>query len=163
MDLALSMDYRDANRRFVILGGGAAGLAAANHLLDRGIQPTLIDAGHYPRHRVCGEFFSGEVASLLEEWGIIPGASISHVQFQTSSLQKKIPLPTAGFSLSHYSFDTELAKRIEKGGGVLKTGIVVNDLIVDHKNGGGQLILSNGEEIVASHLFIGTEGNRKDI
>jgi flavin-dependent dehydrogenase len=38
-----------------IIGGGLAGLTLGIVLRRREVPVTMIEAGHYPRHRVCGE------------------------------------------------------------------------------------------------------------
>jgi len=42
-----------------IVGGGLAGLTLGIGLRQRGVPVTIWEAGKYPRHRVCGEFISG--------------------------------------------------------------------------------------------------------
>ena len=42
-----------------IIGGGLAGLSLGLGLRARGVPARLIEAGTYPRHRVCGEFITG--------------------------------------------------------------------------------------------------------
>jgi len=37
-----------------IVGGGLAGLTLGVGLRRRQVPVTIIEAGHYPRHRVCG-------------------------------------------------------------------------------------------------------------
>ena len=49
-----------------IAGGGLAGLVLGIALRDREIPVVLHEAGRYPRHRVCGEFLSGNGPALLE-------------------------------------------------------------------------------------------------
>ena len=49
-----------------IVGGGLAGLSLAIALRTRGIPVTVMEAGTYPRHRVCGEFISGVSAATLD-------------------------------------------------------------------------------------------------
>jgi 2-polyprenyl-6-methoxyphenol hydroxylase-like FAD-dependent oxidoreductase len=41
-----------------IIGGGLAGLSLGIALRHRGLPVTIREAGHYPRHRVCGEFIT---------------------------------------------------------------------------------------------------------
>jgi flavin-dependent dehydrogenase len=48
----------------LILGGGVAGCAASIALARKGQGVTLIEREPTPRHKVCGEFLSGEA---LEE------------------------------------------------------------------------------------------------
>ncbi len=59
-----------ALRPITIVGGGLAGLTLGIGLRQRGIPATVIEAGHYPRHRVCGEFMSGRGVEVLERLGL---------------------------------------------------------------------------------------------
>lgn len=49
----------------VVIGGGPAGTAAAIIAARRGKTVALLEAGRYPRHKVCGEFVSAESLELL--------------------------------------------------------------------------------------------------
>src|SRR5204862_7913249 len=48
-----------------IIGGGLAGLTLGIGLRRREIPVTLWETGAYPRHRVCGEFISGQGQEVL--------------------------------------------------------------------------------------------------
>lgn len=49
----------------VVIGGGPAGTTAAMAAAARGQNVLLLEAGRYPRHKVCGEFLSAEAAGVL--------------------------------------------------------------------------------------------------
>jgi len=49
----------------VVAGGGPAGTAAAITAARRGARVLLLERGRFPRHKVCGEFVSGEALALL--------------------------------------------------------------------------------------------------
>jgi menaquinone-9 beta-reductase len=49
----------------VVIGGGPAGASAAINAARAGIQVLLLEKGSFPRHKVCGEFVSGESLQLL--------------------------------------------------------------------------------------------------
>src|SRR6266852_4391729 len=53
-----------------IIGGGLAGLTLGIGLRKQGVPVTVLEAGHYPRHRVCGEFISGRGQDVLERLGL---------------------------------------------------------------------------------------------
>ncbi|HZI32692.1 MAG TPA: NAD(P)-binding protein, partial [Candidatus Binatia bacterium] len=46
-------------KSITIVGGGLAGLTLGIGLRRRDVPVTILEAGEYPRHRVCGEFISG--------------------------------------------------------------------------------------------------------
>ena len=53
-----------------IIGGGLAGLTLGIGLRQHGVPATIIEAGNYPRHRVCGEFVSGRGQATLARLGL---------------------------------------------------------------------------------------------
>jgi menaquinone-9 beta-reductase len=58
-------------KRITIIGGGLAGLTLGIGLRQREVPVTLWEAGQYPRHRVCGEFISGNGQAVLERFGLL--------------------------------------------------------------------------------------------
>jgi 2-polyprenyl-6-methoxyphenol hydroxylase-like FAD-dependent oxidoreductase len=62
----------------IIIGGGLAGLSLGIALRHRGLPVTIREAGHYPRHRVCGEFITAldeETKQALHLAGPLRGAA----------------------------------------------------------------------------------------
>jgi len=49
----------------IVIGGGPAGTAAAITVARMGASILLLERGRFPRHKVCGEFVSGESLALL--------------------------------------------------------------------------------------------------
>ena len=59
-------------RPITIIGGGLAGLSLGIALRRANVETQIIEAGHYPRHRVCGEFITGLDNATIELLGIGP-------------------------------------------------------------------------------------------
>ncbi len=141
------------HNEYVIIGGGAAGLAAAIRLCELNVKPLVIEAGKYPSHKVCGEFFSPESVSLLKQWNI-SFLEIEKVHIHSSSATFDFTFPESAGSLSHLSFDPQLADRVRRLGGTLMTETKVEKLVP--QGAGYELTLNSGLVIYASNLIIAT-------
>jgi len=105
-----------------IVGGGLAGLSLAAGLRLHGVSVTVHEAGHYPRHRVCGEFISGVEHSTLERLGI--AAAFENVRLHRSvewfhrdrSIHRNT-LPAAAYGISRFALDQRLVRIVESLGG----------------------------------------------
>lgn len=115
-----------SNRSITIVGGGPAGLSLGIALRQKNIEVRLYEAGDYPRHKVCGEFISGEGLHHLREWGLIDrlrnaGArdltTISFLAEQSRLGPRALPAPALG--VSRFSLDHLLAKKFAEDGGRL--------------------------------------------
>src|SRR2546429_9197690 len=110
-----------------IVGGGLAGLSLGIGLRQRGIPVVVWEAGHYPRHRVCGEFISGSgqdpIARLglldsLFEAGAIMARSAAFFSARTRFPAR--PLAVPAWCVSRFSLDVLLADHFTKCGGELR-------------------------------------------
>lgn len=113
--------------RITIAGGGLAGLSLAIGLRHRNIPVRLIEAGHYPRHRVCGEFISGISEKSLIHLGIpdIFEGALRHrtsAWFFRDNQVLRACLPREAIGVSRFKLDHDLARQFEKMGGELVTG-----------------------------------------
>ena len=111
----------------VIVGGGLAGLSLAAGLRMRGVGVTVHEAGHYPRHRVCGEFISGVERSTLEALGIaelFDDARLhrSVVWYHGDQRIHENCLPAPAYGMSRYRLDLRLVQRVEHLGGDVRQG-----------------------------------------
>ncbi len=110
-----------------IVGGGLAGLTLGIALRQRDVPVTIFEAGHYPRHRVCGEFISGHGLEVLEKLGLTKqffsaGARMAQTAafFSTWASSKNKRLPEAALCLSRWKMDSLLASEFRRIGGELK-------------------------------------------
>jgi len=113
----------------LILGGGVAGCAASITLARKGRGVTLIERESTPRHKICGEFLSGEALEDLHALGIdvasLGAVPIDHVRLAAARRAAEAPLPFAAASLTRKALDTALIAeamaagvRVERGGSV---------------------------------------------
>src|SRR5262249_3164002 len=100
-----------------VVGGGLAGLTLGIGLRRLGVPVTVWEAGHYPRHRVCGEFISGNGLAVLERFGLrplfdqagaVPVVSARFIAGRNASPVRD--LPAAALGLSRHLMDALLAE-----------------------------------------------------
>jgi len=112
-----------------IVGGGLAGLTLGVGLRLHNVPVTIIEAGHYPRHRVCGEFISGSGRGVLAKLGLeeeilaAGGREATDAAFYTARIEgvaRKLPSPA--LCVSRFVLDKTIADRFCRLGGELLEG-----------------------------------------
>lgn len=118
-----------------IVGGGLAGLALGLALRREGIDVTLIEAGGYPRHRVCGEFITGLGPRTIARLGLAPllADALLHREVawfltDTTAPARVQRLPAPALGLSRYALDARLAAAFDAAGGDLRVNTRATDL-----------------------------------
>jgi len=146
-----------------IVGGGLAGLGLAHGLLRRGVPVRVWEAGTYPRHRVCGEFFCGldeetlAVLGLEEVFAPAPRHR-STCWYRGGKLILRRDLPADTMGLSRFHLDAELAARVAKAGGDLRTG-----RRVDASRLAGAVVSSAGRRVAADSPWVGLKGHYRSL
>lgn len=118
-----------AAKPITIVGGGLAGLTLGIGLRQHAVPVTVIEAGEYPRHRVCGEFISGRGQDSLARLGLLQliqqaGAVKAQTAAFGSTARINAPrrLPTSAICISRFVLDAILATELCRLGGELITG-----------------------------------------
>jgi flavin-dependent dehydrogenase len=141
----------------LILGGGVAGLSAANRLIEQRIPVTLIEAGRYPQHKVCGEFISPEALPILRQWGLPIGCSIRQVILHARRSRLTYRFPSPAGSCSRFVLDHNLGQRAALLGCDIRTDTRVEDFEPgDGKSSPHRVRLSSGETLASHRLIIST-------
>jgi flavin-dependent dehydrogenase len=117
-----------APRPVQIVGGGLAGLTLGISLRQKQIPVTILEAGIFPRHRVCGEFISGRGQATLARLGLTrllfdSGATVARNAAFYSETRSNGPraLPSDAICLSRFILDAALAGKFrELGGGMIE-------------------------------------------
>ncbi len=116
----------------LVLGGGLAGTAAAIVLARAGVAVTLAEREAVPKHKVCGEFLSGEALDLLAGLGIDAAAlgalPMRGVRFCLRSQVSEAALPFLAMSLTRKVLDVVMLKCARASGAEVLTGVTVEAL-----------------------------------
>ena len=143
----------------LILGGGVAGCAAAIALARKGRAVTLIEREPTPRHKVCGEFLSGEALEDLHALGLDVGGlgavPIDSVRLAAARRAAEAPLPFPAASLTRKALDTALIAEAAAAGVCVEQGRSVKGL---ERTAGGtwQATLDDGTTREAATVFLAT-------
>ena len=143
----------------LILGGGVAGCAASIALARKGRRVTLIEREPTPRHKVCGEFLSGEALEDLHLLGIdvasLGAVPIDKVRLAAARRAAEAPLPFPAASLTRKSLDTALIAEAIAAGARVEQGRSVQAL-GRTESGMWQATLDDGSTREAPTVFLAT-------
>lgn len=113
-------------KAITIVGGGLAGLTLGIALRQSDIPVEVFEAGDYPRHRVCGEFISGQGQATIERLGLLDllhkaganrGETAAFYSSEACCFTQRLPQPA--LAISRWALDAALARRFEAIGGTL--------------------------------------------
>jgi flavin-dependent dehydrogenase len=143
----------------LVLGGGVAGCAAAIALARKGRRVTLIEREPAARHKVCGEFLSGEALEDLHALGIdvasLGAVPIHHVRLAAARRAAQAPLPFPAASLTRKTLDTALFAQAVAVGARVERGRSVEALARTSSNA-WQATLDDGSTRTAPTVFLAT-------
>jgi flavin-dependent dehydrogenase len=131
-----------------VIGAGLAGIAAAIELARLGLSVHLFEADTLPKHRVCGEYVSLEVAPFLQRLGLDVAAlgAKQLKRFELSSQRGRrftCELTLGGFGLSRFRLDHTLLELASKVGVSIHQKSPVVDITWDSDH--HRLVTPNGE------------------
>ena len=136
-----------------------AGCAAAIALARKGRSVTLIEREPTPRHKVCGEFLSGEALEDLHALGIdlasLGAAPIEFVRLAAARRAAQAPLPFPAASLTRKALDRALIAEAIAAGVRVERGRSVQALARTEGNT-WQATLEDGAIFEAATAFLAT-------
>ena len=115
-------------RAVEIVGGGLAGLGLGIALRARGVPVSIVEAGDYPRHRVCGEFITSldpatrqtlQLDAVLRR--ALPARGVTWCEDGKDPITHCLSQPA--LCVSRYTLDQEMASTFLRLGGELRTGM----------------------------------------
>ena len=151
----------------IVVGAGPAGCAAAYSLAKEGLEVLLVERGQFAGAKnMTGGVLYGPVLNRLipdfdKEAPLERRISRHVVSFlsETSSLSIDFNMTGSGnhngFSVLRSKFDRWFARKVEQVGGIVATGLRVDDLLWEDQRVAG--IVAGGDEI-ASRMVIAADG-----
>ena len=145
----------------IIAGGGLSGLWCAIELSPV-YKVLLIDPDNYPRHKMCGEYLSAEIAALLASKGIDLDVltPIKMTEFQISLEDgKKISskLPLGGYGISRFHLDHILFNK------AIEYCSFVEDRVIDlSSHGEYQQVSTSNANYTCKQIIVAT-GKRSNL
>lgn len=144
----------------LVIGGGVAGCAAAIALSRKGRSVTLIEREPTPRHKVCGEFLSGEALEDLHALGIdvaaLGAVPIPYVRLAAARRAAEAPLPFPAASLTRKTLDTALIAEAIGAGVRVERGRSVETLSRTTATGAWRATLDDGAVCESPTAFLAT-------
>ncbi len=120
---------------------------------------TLIEREPTPRHKICGEFLSGEALEDLDALGIdvtsLGAVPINYVRLAAARRAAQAPLPFPAASLSRKALDTALIAEAVAAGVRVEQGRSVQTLLRTAPNE-WQVMLDDGTTREAPTVFLAT-------
>jgi len=117
-------------KQITIIGGGLTGLTLGIGLRRLDVPVTIWEARPYPRHRVCGEFISGQGQSVLAKMNLWPllmnsGAVLAkHARLYSTRKGSSLrPINPPALCLSRFILDQKLAEEFCRVGGELRENV----------------------------------------
>ena len=138
----------------VILGGGPAGLAAANILSGAGVSTALIEKNVYPREKTCAGILTQKTVSFLEEnfsftkmEQAVSSNQVTAMYQRNNMGQFKVQFPFV--FVQRQMFDYELLNICRRKGTYIIEGLTAVKLFPNEN----KIILSNNQSITYKSLI----------
>jgi flavin-dependent dehydrogenase len=121
----------------IVAGGGPAGASAAITAARLGGRVLLLERGHFPRQKVCGEFVSSEAIALL--WNLVGTDGQNELARSTHTMEARLfidgsvisfPIPPAA-SIPRLELDSALWAAAEKSGIDCRQNVSVESIARD--------------------------------
>lgn len=118
-----------SGRQVTIQGAGPAGCAAALASIAAGGEALLVDRSPRKKHRVCGEFLSGEIEPLLAGLGLwdrflgLSPQRYSRLVIHFPGVRREAALPSPAWGLSRLRFDSLLFDAARERGAAFRTAV----------------------------------------
>lgn len=133
----------------IVIGGGPAGTSAAITAARLGAHVLLLERGRFPRHKVCGEFVSGESLELLQrlldpthQMLLSDAVRIPRARLFVDGHQLETAVNPRAASISRFDLDQALSSSAVSSGVKIRQQATVQDVSGD---GPFRITTSTGE------------------
>jgi flavin-dependent dehydrogenase len=142
--------------RLIIVGGGVAGLACLNALLDQGVTALLLEAGTIGTPKMCGEFLAPPALAQLEKWGIGPIQIIKQASFFAKDKNLNLTFQQPAGAYARSNLELQLAERARRLGGKILEKSPIQKIVPAEGDAPYLFYLASGEELQAETAIFAT-------
>jgi flavin-dependent dehydrogenase len=145
-----------------IIGGGPAGSAAAITTARAGRRVLLMEAGRYPRHKVCGEFVSAEALNPLRDLlgprfaGFAGQPPISRVRLFLDGAIMEMGLNPPALSLPRIQLDAALWEAAAEAGADTRSNVTTHS--IQRSTESSLFLVQAGEKTFESTAVVDASG-----
>jgi flavin-dependent dehydrogenase len=155
-----------------IVGAGPAGAATAIHAARVGRRVVVVDAAHFPRQKVCGEYLTPAAWRLLDELGVgdlaAQAVPLPTMELAASERRRATLEFAAGEeqprALSRYALDARLVDEARRAGATFLLGRRVRRVVVERGHAVALECAGDAEhepgERIAAKLIVAADGRR---
>lgn len=149
----------------IVIGGGPAGTAAAITAARNGARVRLLEAGRFPRHKVCGEFVSAESLELLGQLldeadaGLLKNAvRIARARLFVDSRELAAEIQPAAASIPRFDLDAALWESAKQAGVEAREQVRVQEI-----HGAGPFVVKTSAGELEARAVVDASGRWSNV
>lgn len=157
----------------IVVGGGPAGAATASHMAARDRDVLLLERGHFPRRKPCGEYYSPGVVDALRRLGALERVLVREHErpggmwIRAYGSSFKLTYPSGppgspgrrrGLGIRRYHFDAALVEHARDAGVQVEQGVAVSGVNRDKTGRVSGVRVGKSDGTVTARFVVGADG-----
>ena len=152
----------------LVLGAGPAGAAISLLMSRKGFSVEIVDAAHFPRPKICGEFLNPQACTWLQQQGLL--SSVLQLEpYQVNGMKitdssgnqfQGTYSEGCGYAVQRKDFDALLVSVMKEKGILLHEGFRASELLMENRRVVGVRGMNSEGDIVEkrARVTVGADG-----